>query len=86
MKVLRNHVLGAVDTGRKQGTMSQAEKCKKHQTENIKYYCCNHDLVGCGDCIVSYHQKCETKFIRNLAKNIEESSDFKNILKGVNNL
>jgi hypothetical protein len=86
MKLGRNHVLGALDAGRKQETQSQAEKCKKHTTENIKYYCRNHDSVACGDCLVFDHRKCEPGFIRDLAKNITESSDFKNILKEVENL
>jgi hypothetical protein len=72
--------------GRRKVKQKQEEKCKKHTTEVIKYYCRNHDSVGCGDCLVAFHQRCETKFIRDIANNIEESPDFKNILKEADDL
>jgi hypothetical protein len=65
---------------------NKEDKSKKHTTEIIKYYCRNHDFVGCGDSTVSYHGKCEPEFIRDLARNFEENPDFKNIIKQVDNL
>jgi hypothetical protein len=86
MRLGRNHVLGAVVAGRKQGTQSSSEKCKKHTSEFIKYYCRNHDFVGCGHCLLFDHRKCEPELINDIAKNLTESSDFKNILKELNEL
>jgi hypothetical protein len=80
MKLGRNHVLGAIPGDKGFGKQKQEDKCKKHTREAIKYYCRNHDTVGCGDCIVLDHRTCKPEFIRDLAKKFEETPKFKNLL------
>lgn len=64
----------------------QEGKCKKHAQETIKYFCRTHKSVICGDCIVSEHQKCATEFIKDLAKNYKESSEFKTMVRQIQKL
>ncbi|KAL4240084.1 Transcription intermediary factor 1-alpha [Mactra antiquata] len=32
--------------------------CDKHQTVGVKFYCLDHDIVGCSECIVNEHGVC----------------------------
>lgn len=81
-KPCRQHVLAPLSQAA--DIMSQKiheEKCKIHKTEDIRYYCRRHDVVGCGDCIVSKHVGCKPEMIKDLAVNFEENFMFKAMLK-----
>ncbi|XP_060589365.1 uncharacterized protein LOC132744627 [Ruditapes philippinarum] len=43
------------------------ETCEKHKLEIIKYFCRDHDTVGCGNCMVIKHKACQVEFIPDIA-------------------
>ena len=44
------------------------ETCHQHKLELIKYYCKDHDVVGCRNCMVIDHKTCEVDFIPDIAE------------------
>lgn len=62
---------------------SKQEKCKRHDSGNIEYYCCDHDSVIC---VVSYHPKRKSKLMSDVAKKYEESSEFKALISKIQKL
>jgi hypothetical protein len=85
-KSCRNHVLDPISGSQFQRKLrTREEKCKTHTSESVKYYCSVHDFIGCGDCIVSNHRTCEPEFIRDLALNLEASSEFKSMISKLQN-
>ena len=63
LKATRNHILIDIDL---QPTCLSLTKelsaliCKFHPLRDIQYFCVNHDLLCCGDCLAADHSiKCE---------------------------
>ncbi|XP_053386940.1 transcription intermediary factor 1-alpha-like [Mercenaria mercenaria] len=64
----------------------EVEKCKKHDDEAIRFYCRKHDIVGCGDCIILEHSTCKPEYIKDLSKNVQETEDFINLKRKIEQL
>ncbi|XP_053373387.1 E3 ubiquitin-protein ligase TRIM33-like [Mercenaria mercenaria] len=78
----RNHVL--VDAGHPSASSDRAEdleKCKHHGEETIKYYCRMHNVVGCGDCMISGHGACKPEFIKDISEDFKENDEFKSLVR-----
>ncbi|XP_053388543.1 E3 ubiquitin-protein ligase TRIM33-like, partial [Mercenaria mercenaria] len=58
------------------------EKCNQHLNEFIKFYCPEHEQVGCGDCMILEHKTCKVEYIRDKASMFKESKDFIDLVKG----
>jgi hypothetical protein len=56
------------------------ETCEKHKLEIIKYFCSDHDTVGCGNCMVIDHKTCKVEFIPDIADEFTNGEDYKAIL------
>jgi phage host-nuclease inhibitor protein Gam len=52
------------------------ELCSVHPTEIIKFYCEDHNSVGCGDCIVLSHKTCSVKLVNNVSDNYDACEEF----------
>ncbi|XP_053373384.1 uncharacterized protein LOC128546578 [Mercenaria mercenaria] len=78
----RNHVL--VNAGNSSASTDREEdfeKCKHHGKEAVKYYCRKHDVVGCGDCMISGHGACKPEFIKDISEDFKENDEFKNLVR-----
>ena len=40
-------------------TFNKHYVCQHHQTQDLRFYCANHDVIVCSDCIVVRHKACE---------------------------
>lgn len=81
-KPCRHHVLCSL--AQSAGHVSRKiheEKCGIHPIENIKYYCRKHEIVGCGDCMIASNGVCKPELIKDLAKNFQDTTEFKDILR-----
>ncbi|XP_060589370.1 uncharacterized protein LOC132744633 [Ruditapes philippinarum] len=54
--------------------------CNKHKLEIIKYFCRDHDTVGCGNCMVIDHKTCKVEFIPDIADEFTNGEKYKAIL------
>ncbi|XP_045167672.2 E3 ubiquitin-protein ligase TRIM33-like [Mercenaria mercenaria] len=78
----RNHVL--VNAGHLSASSDRDEdfeKCRQQGKEAIKYYCRKHDVVGCGDCMISGHGACKPEFIKDLSEDFKENDEFINLVR-----
>ncbi|XP_060554678.1 uncharacterized protein LOC132715658 [Ruditapes philippinarum] len=53
--------------------------CDKHKLEIIKYFCSDHDTVGCGNCMVIDHKACKVEFIPDIADEFINGEEYKSI-------
>jgi hypothetical protein len=85
-KISRNHSLVTVDESNpvKVTVGDTYETCQEHSEEIVKYYCQMHDQVGCGECILVYHNGCKLEHIRDKAAAYDNSREFKNLRKEMN--
>ncbi|XP_060589369.1 uncharacterized protein LOC132744632 [Ruditapes philippinarum] len=56
------------------------ETCEKHKLETIKYFCSDHDTVGCGNCMVIDHKTCKVEFIPDIADKFINGEEYEVIL------
>ncbi|XP_060589386.1 uncharacterized protein LOC132744643 [Ruditapes philippinarum] len=54
--------------------------CNKHKLEIIKYFCRDHDTVGCGNCLFIDHKACQVEFIPDIADEFVNGEEYKAIL------
>ncbi|XP_060589366.1 uncharacterized protein LOC132744628 [Ruditapes philippinarum] len=54
--------------------------CNKHKLEIIKYFCRDHDTVGCGNCMVIDHNACHVECIPDIADKFINGEEYKAIL------
>lgn len=59
------------------------EKCEKHPAEIFKFFCSDHDTVGCSDCIILDHNHCNKKYITEIANSFVEGEDINVLLKRI---
>ncbi|XP_060605381.1 uncharacterized protein LOC132757900 [Ruditapes philippinarum] len=62
------------------------ELCDVHKNEIVKFYCREHDSVGCGDCMVSNHTSCNVKFVSDVSSNYDNSDDLFGIKYRIDNI
>ncbi|XP_053381589.1 uncharacterized protein LOC123544631 [Mercenaria mercenaria] len=86
-KICMNHNLVDDLKSSMTGRSEDVERCKEHDSEIVKYYCCTHKTVGCGDCMLSGgHNACKPENIKHLAKNFKNEKAFKDIVKQVEDI
>ncbi|XP_045175653.2 uncharacterized protein LOC123536503 [Mercenaria mercenaria] len=57
------------------------EKCHKHQNECIKFFCTNHEFLGCTDCITLNHRTCKIDYIPDKCARIGDSGEYRETMK-----
>ncbi|XP_045194837.1 tripartite motif-containing protein 66-like [Mercenaria mercenaria] len=74
-KPMKKHrLLNTVEMPRKKVSEDLSEICKKHEGETIRYYCKNHDVVGCNSCMLLEHKPCqEICGLNEMAQDVETS-------------
>jgi hypothetical protein len=60
---------------------SNFEKCEQHLNEAVKFYCAQHEQVGCGDCMVIGHRSCKIDYILDKAEESQGTAEFKSLTK-----
>ncbi|XP_060579509.1 uncharacterized protein LOC132736400 [Ruditapes philippinarum] len=62
------------------------ELCDVHKNEIVKFYCQQHDSVGCGDCMVLQHTSCNVKLVSDVSSNYDNSGDLLGIKHRIDHL
>ncbi|XP_060555784.1 uncharacterized protein LOC132716508 [Ruditapes philippinarum] len=62
------------------------ELCDVHVNEIVKFYCQEHDSVGCGDCMVLQHTSCKVQLVSDVSSNYDNSVDLVLIKHRIDNL
>ncbi|XP_053383720.1 uncharacterized protein LOC128549950 [Mercenaria mercenaria] len=57
------------------------EKCLIHKNEIIKFFCTNHEFLGCTDCITLNHRTCKIDYIPDKCAGIGDSDECRKILR-----
>ncbi|XP_053391559.1 uncharacterized protein LOC128554319 [Mercenaria mercenaria] len=57
------------------------EKCHTHKNESIKFFCTNHEFLGCCDCITLNHRTCKLDYIPDKCAGIEDSDDYRETMR-----
>ncbi|XP_045174560.2 uncharacterized protein LOC123535871 [Mercenaria mercenaria] len=60
------------------------EKCQVHKKEVIKFFCPEHEALGCNDCIVLNHRACDIDYIPDKCAGIGDSAEFREVLSELN--
>ncbi|XP_060593004.1 uncharacterized protein LOC132747601 [Ruditapes philippinarum] len=85
-KAFKHHVLQDNDKMSLDSRKSRAqdvcvEKCAKHPTKIVEYFCFSCDMLGCSACITVSHRQCENvDHIPDIAKNFHTSEEYKTVL------
>ncbi|XP_045190310.2 uncharacterized protein LOC123547350 [Mercenaria mercenaria] len=66
------------------GPPDLTEQCKHHPGELIKYFCRDHDILGCSPCITLNHRTCKADYIPDVSRNFEKSKEYKELLHTLN--
>ncbi|XP_053383618.1 uncharacterized protein LOC123537472 [Mercenaria mercenaria] len=53
------------------------EKCHTHKNEIIKFFCTNHEFLGCSDCITLNHSTCKIDYIPDKCACIGDSDEYR---------
>ncbi|XP_060581497.1 transcription intermediary factor 1-alpha-like [Ruditapes philippinarum] len=81
-KLNRDHTLiDCNDETTRRESSSVFEKCEQHSNEAVKFYCVQHKLVGCGDCMIIGHRSCKVDYILDKAEEIKGTAEFKSLTK-----
>ncbi|KAL4237853.1 hypothetical protein ACF0H5_002565 [Mactra antiquata] len=57
-----------------------AEICEEHTPELVRYYCVDHAVTGCGDCMTLSHASCQKKRVQDIATGFTTSAEFNQLL------
>ncbi|XP_060568724.1 transcription intermediary factor 1-alpha-like isoform X2 [Ruditapes philippinarum] len=83
-KLNRGHILvQSVEAKSKCKETPTFDNCTKHLNEEIKFFCPEHDQVGCGDCMVISHKTCKVKYILEHIDGYKDSKEFKKLKKDI---
>ncbi|XP_053402779.1 uncharacterized protein LOC128558036 [Mercenaria mercenaria] len=50
--------------------------CTKHASEIVKFFCKQHDAVGCGDCMILDHKSCKIDYIPDISKDFIDGGEY----------
>jgi len=56
------------------------QKCHTHPQEEIKFFCPNHDSIGCVICLTLEHATCDKQYIPDISEEFKSSKYYKNLL------
>ncbi|XP_053402777.1 uncharacterized protein LOC128558034 [Mercenaria mercenaria] len=81
----RHHVLLDKYNMPKDKTPSSAKygctlTCTKHASEIVKFFCKQHDAVGCGDCMILDHKSCKIDFIADISKDFIDGEEYEQLV------
>ncbi|XP_053396781.1 uncharacterized protein LOC123551264 [Mercenaria mercenaria] len=62
-----------------------SDLCVIHTNEIVKYYCSDHDLVGCVDCMVLEHKACKVELIKDISTTYFDGPEHKKLQIKVGN-
>ncbi|XP_060588244.1 uncharacterized protein LOC132743707 [Ruditapes philippinarum] len=74
LAISKNHVIKSknkMPISREKQKDPCSELCSVHHTEIIKFYCEDHNSVGCGDCMVLSHKTCSVKLVSDVSDNYD---------------
>jgi hypothetical protein len=89
LAVTKNHVIKSKDempTVLSTQSDPCTELCDVHKNEIVKFYCQDHDSVGCGDCMVLEHTSCKVQLVSNVSCNYDDSDAFVRIKHSIDHL
>lgn len=82
-KALRGHQLLDKDNLGEAGASTVldvcTEKCSVHKNEVIKFFCPEHEDVGCTDCMTMHHRTCDLDYIPDNCTGIGDSDEYKDV-------
>ncbi|KAL4230610.1 hypothetical protein ACF0H5_010987 [Mactra antiquata] len=58
--------------------------CKAHRPEIIKYFCKDHEVPGCTDCMTLNHTSCTKCRIQDVSVGFTETNEFKSVKESLN--
>lgn len=61
------------------------ELCHRHAKEPITFYCPEHDVVGCGHCMVPVHGTCRIRKITDILNDFNEEEESRKLVKIIDN-
>jgi hypothetical protein len=85
----KNHVIKSKDEmpiSREKQKDPCSELCSGHPTEIVKFYCEDHNSVGCGDCMVLSHKTCSVKLVNDVSDNYDTCEELVQIKKNMETL
>ncbi|XP_053383608.1 uncharacterized protein LOC123535591 [Mercenaria mercenaria] len=56
------------------------EKCHIHKNEFMKFFCTNHEFLGCTDCITLNHRTCKIDYIPDKCAGIGDSDEYRELM------
>ncbi|XP_045160842.2 protein wech-like [Mercenaria mercenaria] len=85
MAVTKNHVIKSKDEMPTSPVKTDpcVQPCDIHKSETVKYYCHQHDSVGCGDCMVIDHKTCKVELVSHVSGNYGNSGEIKMIKESI---
>ncbi|XP_045172829.2 uncharacterized protein LOC123534585 [Mercenaria mercenaria] len=54
--------------------------CTKHASEIVKYFCKQHNAVGCGDCMILDHKSCKIDYISDISKDFIDGEEYEQLV------
>ncbi|XP_053389362.1 uncharacterized protein LOC128552360 [Mercenaria mercenaria] len=54
--------------------------CTKHASEIVKFFCKQHDAVGCGDCMILDHKSCKIDYIPDISKDFIDGEEYEQLV------
>ncbi|XP_060579270.1 E3 ubiquitin-protein ligase TRIM45-like isoform X2 [Ruditapes philippinarum] len=83
-KLNRGHILvQSVEAKSKCKETPTFDNCTKHLNEDIKFFCPEHDQVGCGDCMVISHKTCKVEYILEQIDGYKDNEEFIKLTKDI---
>ncbi|XP_053390079.1 uncharacterized protein LOC128553001 [Mercenaria mercenaria] len=85
-KASKHHQLVDISYMDKQSVSSRCsnvttEKCHVHKKEVIKFFCKNHEVLGCTDCMTMGHRTCDLDYIPDICAGIGESDECREVMR-----
>ncbi|XP_045174500.1 uncharacterized protein LOC123535814 [Mercenaria mercenaria] len=86
IKATKHHNLSVIDKSDKHTIQSTdsttcTEKCPSHKSEIIKFFCTNHEFLGCNDCITLNHITCKINYIPDKCAGIGDSDEYRKTMR-----
>ncbi|XP_053390078.1 uncharacterized protein LOC128553000 [Mercenaria mercenaria] len=80
-KASKDHQLVKSDTDSGRGSNECTEKCHVHKKEALKFFCKNHEVLGCTDCMTMDHRTCDLDYIPDKCEGIVDSEECRQIMR-----
>ncbi|XP_053403124.1 E3 ubiquitin-protein ligase TRIM33-like [Mercenaria mercenaria] len=85
-KVLKHHQLiekDKVDSQKPVASSSDTstEKCSTQTEELVKFFCPEHEVLGCSDCMTMDHRTCKLDYIPDKCKDVGNSQEYRETMK-----